>query len=245
MKHTALIIAAFCIIGSVTGACPQAFAYADPPSDDPAPVITPVNVAPAYVAPVNVAPVGDTDVVIEQTAPPAITFSQRLAWFDLHTFGFPNLLGTIPGAAFKTGIDHPHEAGPHWPGFGARYGESLSTNAVSNTIEVSLGAIWGEDPRYFRAGPTVAAKSRIGHIVKSTFLAPNRDGEMRPAYARYVAFSGSSFISDAWRYPSDTSAGNEFGRIGLSFVGRMASNAFDEFWPDTKRKLFHHAPKQD
>lgn len=193
--------------------------------------------------PVNVVPTQPVDVVVEKTPPSPITFSQRLAWFDNKTFGVSNLIGSLPGATLDTIIDHPHEAGPHWQGFGERYGVSVSTNALSNSMEASLGAIWGEDPRYFRAGPTVPLKSRIGHIAKMTFMAADREGNMRPAYARYIAYSGSAFISDAWREPSDTSTGNELGRIPLAFLGRMAGNAFDEFWPDARRKLFHHATK--
>ena len=74
-------------------------------------------------------------------------------------------------------------------------------------------------------------------------MAPDRNGDMRPAYARYAAFSSSSFISDAWREPSDTRTGVALGRVGLAFAGRMGGNTFDEFWPDFKRKVFHHGVK--
>jgi len=114
---------------------------------------------------------------------------------------------------------------------------------LSNGIEAGLGAAWGEDPRFFRSGEGTPFKGRLGHIMKWTVMAPNRDGEMRPAYARFVAFSSSSFISDAWREPSDTTTGAELSRVALAFVGRMGSNTFDEFWPDFKRKMFRRAPK--
>jgi len=105
-----------------------------------------------------------------------------------------------------------------------------------------LGAIWGEDPRYVRAGAPAPFKSRIGHIVKWTVLAPNRDGELGPAYARFIAFSAGSFTSNAWREPSDTTMEHSLVRIPFGFLGRMASNAFDEFRPDAERKLFHRGP---
>jgi hypothetical protein len=214
------------------------------------PAVLPVAVAPMALMPlsnepVNVVPAPDLDVVIEQAPWQPISASQRLAWFSKKSFGISNTLGSIPAAAWNTGLDHPHEAGPHWAGFGERYGVSVSTTALSAGLEAGIGAAWGEDPRYFRAGPTMSAKSRIGRVLKWTVMAPNRDGELRPAYARYMAYTGSSFISDAWREPSDQSLGNEAGRIGISFLGRMGANAFDEFWPDTKRKLFHHATKDD
>ncbi len=219
VKLTAFLIAAF----SMTGACSVALAFADP-----APVI-------AEPAPV--------DVVAEPASSAAVTFWQRLGWFDEKTFGVSNLGGSIPGAAWQTFLDRPREAGPHWDGFAERYGVSLSTNAVSNGMEAGLGAIWGEDPRYQRDGARVPFKSRLGHVVKWTVVAPNRDGELRPAYARFIAFSGSSFISNAWREPSDTDAAHSLGRIGFALLGRMGSNAFDEFWPDVERKVFHRGTR--
>ena len=180
------------------------------------------------------------DVVTEQSPSAAVTPWERLGWFDQKTFGVSNLGGSMLGAAWMTFLDRPREAGPHWEGFAERYGVSVSTVAVSNTLEAGLGAIWGEDPRYLRAGAEVPLRSRFGQVVKWTVLAPNRDGELRPAYARFIAFSSSSFISNAWREPSDTTTEHSFARIGFGFLGRMGSNAFDEFWPDTKRKLFHH-----
>jgi hypothetical protein len=222
VKLTGFLIAAL----SMTGACSVASAFADP-----APVIaepTPENA----VSPPE-------DVVVE-TAPYApVTAWQRLGWFDQKTFGVSNLGGSIPDAAWLTLMDRPRAAGPHWEGFAERYGVAVSTNAVSNAMEAGLGAIWGEDPRYLRDGAGVSFKSRLGHVAQWTVLAPNRNGELRPAYARFIAFSSSSYISNAWRESGDTDAEHTIGRIGFGLLGRMGSNAFDEFWPDTKRKLFH------
>ena len=214
----------------MTAVCSAAFAFTDP---------DPVAAEPAPEAAVS-APV---DVIAEVAPYTPVTTWQRLGWFDQKTFGVQNLGGSLPGAAFKTLLDQPREAGPHWEGFAERYGVSVSTNAVSNVMEAGLGAIWGEDPRYRRDGAGVSFKSRLGRVVQWTVVAPNREGELRPAYARFIAFTGSSFISNAWREPGDTDAEHSLGRIGLGLLGRMGSNAFDEFWPDAKRKLFHRVSR--
>jgi hypothetical protein len=226
VKPTPFLIAALLM----TAGCSTAFAFTDldPETTDPAPEA-------AVSAPV--------DVIAEVAPYSAVTTWQRLGWFDQKTFGVQNLGGSLPYAAFQTLLDHPHEAGPHWEGFGERYGVSVSTNAVSNAMEAGLGAIWGEDPRYRRDGAGVSFKARLGHVVQWTVVAPNREGELRPAYARFIAFAGSSYISNAWREPSDTDADHSLGRIGLGLLGRMGSNAFDEFWPDAKRKLFHRVSR--
>jgi hypothetical protein len=105
-------------------------------------------------------------------------------------------------------------------------------------MEAEFGAIWGEDPRYIRdAGAPFG--HRLGHTVKMTFMAENRDGKETLAYARFIAIPGSNFISNAWRAPGDDSAGNAAVRTGIGFLGRWGNNTFDEFWPDFKHKLFH------
>jgi hypothetical protein len=220
VKLTGFLIVAFSAIGVCSAESPLADAV----------------VAPAPSSPVTPA----ADIVVEGPPYVAITPWQRFQWFDQKTFGVSNLGGTLPGAAWGTLLDRPHEAGPHWQGFAERYGVAMSTNAVSNTIEASLGAIWGEDPRYKRAGAEVPFKSRLSHVAKWTVLAPNRNGELRPAYARFIAISSASFISNSWREPSDTDLDESLGRIAFGLLGHMVSNAFDEFWPDAKRKLFHH-----
>jgi hypothetical protein len=222
VKLTSFLIAVF----STTIACSAAASFADP-----APVVADPVAANAVPAPIGI--------VAEVARPAAITSWQRLGWFDQKTFGISNLAGSIPDAAFNTLMDRPREAGPHWEGFAERYGVSVSTTALSNAMEAGVGAIWGEDPRYRRDGFGVPLKSRLGHVIQWTVLAPDRSGELRPAYARFIAFSGSSFISNAWREPSDTNVEHSLGRIGFSLLGRMGSNAYEEFWPDMKRKLFH------
>jgi hypothetical protein len=72
-----------------------------------------------------------------------------------------------------------------------------------------------------------------------TFVARNRQGQLRPAYARYIAIPGNNLISNAWRAGSEATAGNASLRAVLGFVGRMSSNAFQEFWPDVRQRFSH------
>jgi hypothetical protein len=105
-------------------------------------------------------------------------------------------------------------------------------------MEAGLGAIWGEDPRYLRS-LSESFGGRVGHVVKMTFLAANRQGQLRLAYARYAAISGSNFISNAWRADSEATVGSASVRVALGFLGRLSSNAFQEFWPDVRTRFFH------
>ena len=166
-----------------------------------------------------------------------ITGKQRLEWVALSTVGPESMAGGAISAGWGTLRNSPREYGTHWSGFGDRYGMRLTGIATSHTIEAGLGSLWGEDPRYVRyaEGPFGA---RLGHVVKMTFMARNRGGGFMPAYARLAAIPASNFLSNTWRADSEATASRATVRIGLGFLGRVAGNAFAEFWPDVRQKLF-------
>ena len=151
--------------------------------------------------------------------------------------------GALFSAGWGTLMDVPKAYGTHWEGFGERYGMRIAGLAVSNTMEAGLGAIWGEDPRYVR-DPGAPFKNRVGHAIKMTFMAENRDGNLMPAYARFMAIPGSNFLSNTWRTDSDATVYHASVRTGLRFLGRFGSNTFQEFWPDVRQKLFRRVRYQ-
>jgi len=167
-----------------------------------------------------------------------ITGEGRVKWVVLNTVGPISLAGGVVSSAWGTLFDVPREYDTHWDGFGKRYGMRLTGVATSNAMEAGLGTLWGEDPRYHRTqGEPFGA--RVRNVVKMTFLARNDYGEIVPAYARYAGIAGSSFLSNTWRPNSQADAGHAVARIGLGFLGRMSGNAFREFWPDVRERVFH------
>jgi hypothetical protein len=167
----------------------------------------------------------------------AVTAGERLGWFVTSTAGPISLLLSGPvSAGWGTLRDTPKEYGTHWEGFGQRYGMRLTGLSSSNAIEATLGSAWGEDPRYFRS-PGRGFGTRTKYVIKSSFLAPHRDGRWHPAYARYVGNVGNNFLSNTWRVPSERGAGDAVVRCVWGVVGDIAGNAFTEFWPDVKRKV--------
>lgn len=184
----------------------------------------------------------------QQTAPPnapsasikpyhAITPRQRLQWFAQSTVGPETLAVGLFSAGIGTARDAPREYGGHWGGFADRYGMRLTGVSTGNAMEAGLGAIWGEDPRYFRAYRQSFA-GRIRNVVGMSFLAHNRSGQLSPAYARYVAMPGNNFLSNTWRADSEANNRAAAVRTGLGFLGLMGKNAFTEFWPDVNRRVF-------
>ncbi len=163
---------------------------------------------------------------------------QRLRWFITNTIGPPHLAGGFFTAAFGTALDRPKEYGPNWGGFADRYGMRMTGIVTGNAMEASIGALWGEDPRYFRA-PDQNFKGRVANVVRLTFLARRKDGSFELAYARYIAVSGNNFLSNEWRVHSEANTEDALLRTAEGFAGRMAANAFEEFWPDVKTRVFH------
>ncbi len=169
-----------------------------------------------------------------------ITASERFNWFVHSTIGPASLVGGVLSAGVGTLRDRPQEYNTHWEGFGQRYGMQMTGIAASNAMEASIGAIWGEDPRYYRDGADKPFRRRVGHVVKWTFVAPGKDGALHPAYARYIAVAGSNFLSNTWREPSEADTSHAIERTGMGILVKVASNTWDEFWPDVKQKMFHH-----
>ena len=170
-----------------------------------------------------------------------ITPRQRLRWFITNTIGPPHLAGGVVVAAFGTAFDRPYEYGPHWGGFADRYGMRITGIVTGNAIEASVGFMLGEDPRYFRVQDQ-PLKSRLKNVVRLTFAARADDGSLRPAYARYVATFGNNFLSNTWRVPSEANTHDALLRAAEGLAGRMAFNAFEEFWPEVKSHVFHRRP---
>jgi len=100
-----------------------------------------------------------------------------------------------------------------------------------------MGVIWKEDPRYFPS-QNRAFGARVKHVIATTFTAPGSGGHYRPAYARFAANAGNNFLSNLWRVESENKASDAAIRMIWGVTGRMGANAFAEFWPDVRKKIF-------
>ena len=172
----------------------------------------------------------------ENTLASPITGEERLEWIIKGTVGAQSLATGMFTAGIQTAQNRPREYGPHWEGFGKRYGIRLTGIATEHVMEAGLGALWGEDPRYFAAKDR-AFQSRMKNVMVMTVMARTADGHSAPAYARFIAMPASNFLSNTWRADSISNSRDALGRTMLGFVGKLAGNAFSEFWPDLKKHL--------
>jgi len=176
-------------------------------------------------------------VIAAQAPYEPISGKQRVEWVALQTFGPESLMVGVWTAGLGTARDKPPEYGPHWEGFGKRYAMRFSGVAASNTIEAGLGALWGEDPRYVR-NANLPFKRRIGNVILLTFTSRNREGRLMPAYARYIAIPANNFLANTWRVSSESTTNAALARTGVGVLAELSSNAWNEFWPDIRRKVF-------
>lgn len=163
-----------------------------------------------------------------------ITASESLHWYVTSTISPAHMAGVAIVSAAGTAVNRPGEYGSHWGGFANRFGIGMAGSATGNAMEASVGLLLREDPRYFRA-PHEAFNYRVENVARLTFLARNESGRPAPAYARYFGIVGSNFLSNTWRVHSEANTKDALLRSSEGFAGRMAANAFKEFWPDVKK----------
>jgi hypothetical protein len=169
------------------------------------------------------------------------TFQQRMEWASRNAVSLRRVAGYAVSSAIATATNSPREYGPHWDGYGKRVGLRMSTGATGLFMEAAIGSLWGEDPRYQRAAGQ-PLKARLWNVAKMTVMARNVNGELRPAYARYISISANSYASNLWRADSQATPSRAAGRIPVSLLDRMIANTFSEFAPDLMRP-FHKQSK--
>lgn len=168
----------------------------------------------------------------------SLTSDQRMEWFIKKTIGPRSAVAGVASAGLGTSENRPHEYSDTWKGVYKRYETRLAGIATSNAMEATLGAVWREDPRYFRV-PNEPFRGRVRNVIKMTFVAYRGDGKLAPAYARYIGITGSNFLANTWRVHSEANLHDAALRTFAGFLGRMGSNTIEEFWPDVKLRIFH------
>ncbi len=166
-----------------------------------------------------------------------ITAKGRATWFVNSTVGPRSLAAGVLSASWGTAWNLPEEYNRTWEGFGKRFGMRLTGVSTGNAIEATLGAAWGEDPRYFRSTEP-GVWNRVKHSIKYSFYTKRPGGSLKFAYARLAGNVGNNFLANTWRVESESSAGDAGLRVLWGVLGKMGGNTFDEFWPDIQSRIF-------
>lgn len=174
----------------------------------------------------------------QAAAPPPLTLREKYRYTLTRTFGPQELVVMTAGAAIDQWDRHPDEWGEGWDAFGVRVASHFGHSLVKQHIAFGVRAIDHEDPRFvlsLRKGTWPRVQFAIIH----TFVVPNDNGKMMPAYSRFVADYGSTFIQRQW-WPERFHTVQEGFRGGSISLGLdVAYNIAREFLPDIKKKLHH------
>jgi len=167
-----------------------------------------------------------------------MTATERNEWVTTSVVGPLSLAagGIVAGA--DTAFDLPPEWHRSVNGFARRYIARDAAIVTSNGIEVGLGEMWAEDPRYFRC-QCADINARVTNAAKLAVLAERKDGRIAPAWGRYAGTMTSSIVQNAWLPPSASTWQQTLLREATAFSGRFAGNLWTEFWPDVARRLRH------
>lgn len=167
-------------------------------------------------------------------APP--TTSERVTWVVRGTVSIPVIGVNAIDSVWSTRVNWPEEWGRGPKGFARRFADETAYGTISDAIEAGVGTLWGEDPRYRRAAAGTTWR-RVHHAMVSTVLAPRRDGHLAPAWGRFGAIAAATGIENTWLPPSARTPGSTVWRVADDLIWRAASNVWDEFWPDVRRRL--------
>ena len=166
----------------------------------------------------------------------------RAEWWAERVWGWESFgAGIAKGAVRTWWLTAPESWGASWEGFGKRTGTRQVETAIARGIEAGLGALWDEDPRYFRSARQ-DVPGRLRHAVVSAFLASDSRGKPRPAFARGIGMVSAKAVSRTWRQEAGWWRAS-IEPLGAGFAGRIASNLAREFLPELTRKLLRRERK--
>jgi hypothetical protein len=149
------------------------------------------------------------------------------------------IAGSLAYAGLLQRLDAPKEWGGGASAYGERLASTLGAVGIHTVLAYGLDSTFHEDPRYFRSG-TGGFLHRSAHAVRGTFLTRTDSGGETFSVWRFGSAYGAAFLSNEW-YPDRLNTvrlGFLQGSLRIGFD--MVANLSAEFWPDIRKKLFHH-----
>lgn len=149
-------------------------------------------------------------------------------FWAMNTFGPVGVLRSAASAALQFGANTPREWGQDWEGYGQRFGTALATNAINQSTLSLVSAVTQQDPIYYRC-PCTGFGPRLGHVIKMTFMARNRAGQMVFSPAKVIAPFSGNLVTRSTLYP-DNYGPADGARSGVySLGGNVGWNFLREF----------------
>ena len=183
-------------------------------------------------------PSSNIPVSVSYSDDPAIPLAveDKFTIYLKRTYGPGAFLKSAAIAGINQARNRPVEWERGWEGYGDRFGSSMGQRAVSNTISFGVGALRGEDPRYFPSGQS-GISARIGNALAQTFVAHTDQGGRTMAIGRVAGAFGGGFVSRTWQPEGHGIIRSGLRSGAMSLTSGAVSNIIREYWPDMKKRL--------
>ena len=162
--------------------------------------------------------------------------SERLQDYLSRTVGPRALFNASVGAGIQQARGAPYAWGGGMEGYGRRYASNMGKRIISNTVQLGVEAMLGQDSRYVPSDRT-GTWPRIKDAVKHSFLARSSDGGRELAFGRIAGSLSGGLLSRTWHPEGHDDLSNGFSSAGVSFGGYVGANVFREFWPGLRQHL--------
>ena len=173
-----------------------------------------------------------------------ITAEQKMSIALKDSFDYPLIgLGAAYAGLYQLDDSHP-QFGQGVKGYLRRFGTSYCDQVVGNMLTEGLLPIaFHEDPRYFRIGEGTK-RHRAVYALTRIFVTKTDTGARSFNYAEVIGNGTATLIG--WSYYTDTrDAPDYFQAFGTQLATDAISQVLKEFWPDVKRRYFHHHKTAD
>jgi len=168
-----------------------------------------------------------------------ITTKQKFTIASKDSFDYPLVLlaGAIAGFGLLTNANPSFGQG--MAGYARRLGTGYADQAIGNMMtEAIFPALLHEDPRYFRRGHG-SVWSRTFYAATRVFVTRTDSGGTRFNFSEVLGNAAGVAISNAY-YPDNRNAAYNAEKWGEQIGIDSVSQVLKEFWPDVRRKMFHH-----
>jgi hypothetical protein len=177
------------------------------------PLATPVEAVKAPVQPLDLK--GKRDYFLKATfSPEAIG---RIAF----TSGFGQIGGS---SAWGDGVG----------GWGHRMGARYAEHITKRSIQFGIGALRGEDPRFFRSNKD-GFWARTAFQLKRTVTVQMDSGNTSIAVGKLAGTFGANALSSYWDPSRPDPLKNGLTSTGINLGTDLGTRMLREFWPDLKR----------
>jgi hypothetical protein len=165
-----------------------------------------------------------------------MTADERIERYVRRTVGAESLLRGAAVSGIATLRDRPREWGQGAEGYTARLAHRQARLAVNQSVQLGLGFLLQDDPRY-RPATGEGVRGKLKNAVVSTFTVRDRYGALMPAYSRFAGVAAGNVAASTWLPPSRNSWGDVATCTAAQLAGQVGWNVLREFTPALKRKF--------